>query len=117
MDDTAQRKSLRLSPLHAVSGAIMICSDWLMYAMNLLLGGKALLATTLGGSLLCGACVLGIEHMRAGDRSWRIPAQKALVAGLAVALPLPIVGASLGAVALIWALMVSNSAPHPGART
>jgi hypothetical protein len=82
--------------------------DWLMFAVNLLAGTREVLAVSAGGFALCAALVLWIERSR-DESARRFAAQKALAAGVAVTLPLPIVGSIVGGVAVMWALIASNT--------
>jgi hypothetical protein len=45
-----------------------------------------------------------------------VATQKGLVAGAAVAMPLPLVGSVMGGIALVWALLVSTAGPKRARR-
>jgi hypothetical protein len=109
-------RNARSAPLHAASGMFMIGVDWLIFAANLLHGMRDTLAISVAGAALCGGLVLWVEHTRGDAASWRLSGQKALVAGLAVAMPLAVVGSLLGAIAVAWALMVAPPAAKPRKR-
>jgi hypothetical protein len=100
-------KSAPLAPLHVASAVTMIGMDWLMYAVNLLLDGRHVLPTALAGAVLCAVLVGWVEQVREPTER-ALARQKALVAGVAVVFPLPIVGATLGLVGLVWALLVAT---------
>ena len=102
MQSTGQGGRQSSQPVHC--GAMMVCIDWLMFAANLLFSARELLSITLFGVALCAALVLWIEHLRDGA-TWKLAGQKAVAAGLAVAVPLPIVGSMVGAIGLVWALI------------
>ncbi|MFT3928546.1 MAG: hypothetical protein QM778_38810 [Myxococcales bacterium] len=108
-------KSAPLAPLHAASALSMLVIDWLMYGANWLLGARSMLLTTLIGSSACAAFVGWTEHTRNPDAPGAVW-QKAVAAGLLVAIPFPIIGAAVGAVALLWAILVTSPSPGRGHR-
>jgi predicted CoA-binding protein len=97
-------------PLSMGSALSMIGVDWLIFGATMLWGLTALAVATGLFAALAGVLVLGFE--RREGRSQLGLAVRAVLAALAVALPLPIAGTLLGALALLW-IAVAHGVPHP----
>lgn len=88
------------SPLGIASSFIVITFDWALFALVSAQPQRALLTTVLAALLVTLATYL-LERDAAGVE-FAPRAARALGAGVAVALPLPLYGSLLGAAAGVW---------------
>ena len=101
----------RIEPYRAASCASMIVLDWAVYAGTMTAHTAwhtAWLSWTVVGGLATLILVAAFEARASGAP--RHPFVRALIAALAVAAPLPVLGSALGVVCLLWGLWAKRSA-------
>ena len=97
---SAETKSARF-PLHTYSVLAILACDWLVYAANMLTALDALTTVVVVGSLAAGVLCGGLERHIAGATLPSAFGTASFVA-LLIALPLPILGTLLSALAGLW---------------
>ena len=93
-------------PFCAWSVALILLSDWLLFAVNVLTDLSVLPMVVVSGGLAAGLSVALLEALT-GDASLRNAALKGLAAAVLVAAPLPMLGTLLATFGLIWATVVA----------
>jgi hypothetical protein len=91
----------RPAPLQVLSALTLVVADPLIFAFNVMSVGEHVPSIVLAGSALSALVVLLAER-HWGDERWGSAAVKALITGVAVAAPLPVLGTFFGIAALVW---------------
>lgn len=95
---TAAKKTGWLN-LHPATGGLVLALDWLLFSGEVLSAGAVTPLTAALGGLAAALATYRIQAARAGDAP-RAARLKALLAGVAVALPFPVGGTALGSIIL-----------------
>jgi hypothetical protein len=85
------------------TGAWILVLDWLLFSSNALLAGTATPVVMIVGFVLGSAGTYVIQWRLAGDSPW-VAILKAVLAGVVVGLPWPVVGTLFGG----WVLLFSG---------
>ncbi len=95
-------------PFCGWSVVLLVLSDWLLFAVNLLTDLRVLPLVVVTGGLAAGLSVAVLESLTA-HAPLRNAAIKGLAGAVLVAAPLPMLGTLLAAFALAWTLVAALS--------
>lgn len=90
---------MRVHPFQNASALVMLCADWVVYAITMLSHMDSWAVTTLVVSIATLVLVSAFESHAADARHSLI---RAILAALLVASPLPVLGTFVALVSLTW---------------